>query len=138
MKQFLSVFSLLLLILPGTSAEAASNIKPDPVTLTFAAEAGSLKMELGLIRAVWLEPVQGKFLIWIKFETEGVKLYNRFAYRYPGLSTDVFICKEKVFTYTAMPYLEDDSVRLPVEYEKAEAESVMDELFYGESCENYL
>ncbi len=95
-------------------------------------------MELGFVKEVRLEPRGDKFSIRVIFETEGVKFYNRFAFQFRDLQTDFFICNEKVFTYVKMPYLKNDSFILPAKYSRAEAEAVMDILFYGDNCENYL
>ena len=95
-------------------------------------------MELGFIKELRLEPQDDKFLIRVVFETEGVKFYNGFAFQFRDLQTDFFICEENVFTYDKMPYLKNNSFVLPAKYSRAEAEAVMDMLFYGDNCENYL
>jgi len=73
---------------------------PDPVVLTFSSEAGSIRIELGFIKELRLEPKDDKFSVRVIFETEGVKFYNRFAFQYRNLPTDFFICKNTTVRVT--------------------------------------
>lgn len=95
-------------------------------------------MELGFVREVQLRTTGEKYAIRIIFETEGARYYNRFAFQFRELPTDLYICKEKVFTYSNMPYLKNDSFYLPSVESKEKAETLMDTIFYGTDCENYL
>ncbi len=79
-----------------------------------------------------------KYSIKVIFETEGVRYYNRFAFRYRNFPTDLYVCREKVFTYARMPSLKDDSFYLPNIETKSKAEDLMDTIFYGKNCDNYL
>jgi hypothetical protein len=132
------VSAALVVILSNSSIGDANSANPDPVVITFSSEAGSIQMELGFIREIRLEPKDDSFSVRVIFEPEGVRFYNRFAFQYRSLPTDLFICEDKVFTYATMPYLRNDSFSLPVRYSKTDAETVMDLLFYGDDCENYL
>ena len=116
----------------------AGGLKPDPVVLTFSSKAGDLKMELGFVRELQLKTTGDKYAIRIIFENEGVRYYNRFAFQYREMPTDLYICKEKVFSYSNMPYLKNDSFYLPNIASKEKAEKLMDTIFYGTNCENYL
>lgn len=126
----------LTVILATFTFEDANSANPDPVVLTFSSAAGSIQMELGFIKELRLEPKGDEYSVRVIFETEGVRFYNRFAFQHRNLPTELFICKDKVFTYVTMPYLRDDSFSLPVSYSKTDAETVMDLLFYGDGCEN--
>lgn len=138
MRQSLLVRFALLAIILTAIVGRANSANPDPVVLTFSSEAGSIQMELGFIKELRLEPSGDQYSVRVIFETDGTKIYNRFAFQHRNLQTDFFICTDKVFTYSTMPYLTNDSFNLPIKYSKADAEAVMDLLFYGNNCENYL
>lgn len=137
-KKLQSVIIVMISSLAFVFISNANATKADPVVLTFSSEAGDLRMELGFVRELQLEATGEHYAIKIIFETEGVNFYNKFAYQFRNLPTDLYVCTEKVITYSKMPYLKDDSFYLPNIKSKERAETLMDTIFYGNNCENYL